>query len=82
MKRSEPQMTKKQVHTDWFKRQRMLWVDEMLCVYGFINREHLCKKFGISNPQASIDLKLFVRENSEWVSYNQSTKRYEANKCK
>lgn len=60
------------------RNQRMAWIDEMLCVYGFINREHICRKFDVSTPQASLDLKRFMENNKEWVSYNQSTKRYEA----
>ena len=39
----------------WFVEQRMAWIAEMLHVYGFINRGHLMRKFGISGTQA-IDL--------------------------
>ena len=50
----------------------------MVEIYGFINREHLMKKFMISMPQASMDLKSFQTNNPKAVQYNKSTKRYEA----
>ncbi|CAM5998707.1 unnamed protein product [Sphagnum balticum] len=40
----------------WFKNYRMEWIAESLRVYGFINREHIMTKFGLSVPQASKDL--------------------------
>ena len=63
---------------NWFENRRVAWIDEMLHVYGFINREHLMRKFGISKPQASKDLKSFERHSSGAMAYNLSTKRYEA----
>ena len=62
----------------WFESQRIAWIAEMLHVYGFINREHLMRKFSISSPQASKDLQSFQRNSSGGVRYNLSTKRYEA----
>ncbi len=50
----------------------------MLRIYGFINRGHLQKKFGISTPQASADLTLFQERNPTMITYNKSKKRYEA----
>ncbi len=32
----------------WFEQHRQDWIAEMLRVYGFINRDHLMRKFGIS----------------------------------
>lgn len=43
----------------WCERQRQEWIAEMLTIYGFINREHLMRKFEISQPQASKDLVAF-----------------------
>lgn len=34
----------------WFESQRIAFIAEMLHIYGFINREHLMRKFGISQP--------------------------------
>lgn len=61
----------------WFENQRVAFIAEMLHVYGFINREHLMKKFSISRPQASHDLTGFMKNSSGRVFYNLSTKRYE-----
>ncbi|MBN9568720.1 MAG: hypothetical protein J0H79_14060 [Alphaproteobacteria bacterium] len=61
----------------WAKAQRQRWIAEMLAIYGFINREHLCRKFWISVPQASTDLREFQRRNPTAITYNASTRRYE-----
>ena len=61
----------------WFENQRIAWIAEMLLIYGFINREHLMKKFGISRPQASNDLRAFDRNSPGYMRYNLSAKRYE-----
>lgn len=62
---------------NWFENRRVAWIAEMLHVYGFINREHLMRKFGISKPQASKDLRAFERLSSGGMRYNPSAKRYE-----
>jgi hypothetical protein len=43
----------------WFVRQRQEWIAETVRIFGFINREHIERKFGVSTPQASIDLAAF-----------------------
>ena len=63
----------------WFIDQRYAWIKECLTVYGYINREHLERKFGISTPQASADLNKFAKLYPELMIYNKSTKRYERN---
>lgn len=63
---------------NWFQRHRLDWIGETLAVFGYINRHHLERKFGISTPQASADLKLYVRLHADAVRYNTTTKRYEA----
>jgi DeoR/GlpR family transcriptional regulator of sugar metabolism len=60
----------------WFRQQRMDWIAETLRVFGFINREHLMKKFGISQPQASKDLTDYQRAHPGTVTYDLSAKRY------
>lgn len=62
----------------WFAQHRQEWIAETLRVFGFINREHIERKFGISTPQASLDIKRFLRENPDFVTYNLSAKRFEA----
>lgn len=57
----------------------MIWITETLRVFGYINREHLMRKFGISQPQASKDLQTFARQSPGAMRYNLHAKRYEAN---
>lgn len=64
--------------SNWFENQRVAFIAEMLHVYGFINREHLMRKFSISQPQASKDLREYQRRSSGSMAYNLSTKRYES----
>lgn len=61
----------------WFERQRMDWIAETLRIFGFINRDHLERKFGVSTPQASKDLKTFTVLFPDVITYNASSKRYE-----
>jgi hypothetical protein len=61
----------------WFENHRLEWIAEMLRVYGYINREHIERKFGISTPQASADLRRFQTEHPGACTYNSKTKRYE-----
>lgn len=51
---------------------------EILHIFGFINRGHLIKKFGVSTQQASTDLNAFMRKYPGIMTYNPNTKRYEA----
>lgn len=63
--------------SNWFQQQRMAWIRETVEIFGFINREHLTKKFGISQPQASIDLAYFMTHTSpKMIEYDASAKRY------
>ncbi len=64
---------------NWFESHRMDWIAETLRVFGFINREHLMKKFGISAPQAAKDFATFRRLNPTAMAYDVSAKRYVAN---
>lgn len=62
----------------WFSETRIEWAREMIAVYGFVNREHIQRKFGVSVPAASSDLKEVRRRYPDEVKYNTSSKRYEA----
>jgi DNA polymerase I-like protein with 3'-5' exonuclease and polymerase domains len=62
----------------WCEQQRHDWIGECLRVFGFINREHLQRKFGISQPQASKDLNAYLKRYPKAMTYNLTTKRYEA----
>ncbi len=61
----------------WAQEQRINWIGEMLEIYGFINREHVQKKFRISIPQAASDFTKFKTLFPQACTYNSSTKRYE-----
>lgn len=63
---------------NWFADHRQGWIAEMLAVYGFINRQHLERKFGISRPQASADLQTYLRTHPDRVRYDTSRKAYVA----
>lgn len=62
----------------WFQNYRQEWIAETVRIFGFINRDHIMRKFGLSSPQASHDLGLFQKNNPNAVEYNTSSKRYEA----
>lgn len=62
---------------NWFAEHRQQWIAETLYVFGFINREHIIRKFRVSVPQASMDLREFQKNNPGIVTYNKSVKRYE-----
>jgi len=64
----------------WAVGQRQIWIAEMIGIYGFINRDHIVRKFGVSVPQASIDLRTFQQEHPNAIFYNAATKRYEPRK--
>lgn len=61
---------------DWFKEQRQQWIAETLRIFGFIRREHIERKFGVSTQQASIDLSAFRKENPRAIEYDSSAKLY------
>jgi len=51
----------------WFEQARQDWIAETLHVFGFIQRHHLMRKFGISMPQASADIQRFQKENPRLI---------------
>lgn len=62
----------------WFEQTRQDWIAETLRVFGFIQRQHLMRKFGISTPQASADLQRFQKDNPAAMTYDSSKKMYVA----
>lgn len=63
---------------NWFASHRQEWIADMLRVYGFINRFHLARKFGISNAQAAIDFRAFNEANPDAMNYDVRKKIYYA----
>ena len=62
----------------WFEQHRMEWIEETLRVFGYINREHLMKKFGVSAPQAANDFREFQKIRPGAMEYDKRAKRYVA----
>lgn len=60
----------------YYHRHRMEWIAETLRVFGFINREHIERKFGLSTPQASIDLRDFQQLYPDAVTYSLTQKKF------
>lgn len=61
----------------WFQDYRIAWIKESVEIFGFIQREHIQKKFGVSVPQASADIGDCMEEHPGLMVYNKSAKRYE-----
>jgi hypothetical protein len=62
---------------DWYLDHRRQWILEMLDIYGFINRGHVVRKFGISEQQVAIDFRQLLKDEPDAMIYNVTTKRYE-----
>lgn len=61
----------------WFLEYRLAWIKESVEIFGQINRENIMRKFQISQPQASIDIREVLRRWPGLMTYNRITKRYE-----
>lgn len=61
---------------NWFAAQRQEWIAETVRVFGFINRAHLVRKFGISVPQASADLRDYQAAHPGMLVYDKTQKCY------
>ena len=63
--------------SDWLKNHRLDWIKESVEIFGTINRVHVQMKFGISTPQASIDIRDAMDRWPNLMEYDKSAKRYE-----
>lgn len=61
----------------WFTEFRLAWIKESVEIFGHIRREHVMRKFGISKPQASMDIAEVLKRWPDLMDYNLSAKRYE-----
>lgn len=61
---------------NWFVEQRIAWIKESLDIFGVVRREHIIKKFGISTPQASYDLREVRKRWPSAMHYDLSEKIY------
>lgn len=55
---------------------RMHLIDFLLAEYGTINRSALCSYFGISQPQASNDLSLYMQLAPSNMAYDATARTY------
>lgn len=62
----------------WPEQQRMKFIAGRLAAQGFINRSHIMGKFGVSVPQASMDIRRYLKDNPGSMAYSVTKKRYEA----
>ncbi|WP_291732280.1 hypothetical protein [Leisingera sp. F5] len=63
---------------NWFAERRQEWIAQMLAVYGFINRQHLMRNFGISGAQAALDFNRFNDAHPNAMTYDNRRKTYVA----
>lgn len=63
----------------WFKEHRLSWIKESVFIFGQINRDNIMRKFGMSMPQASLDIADAMARWPDLMTYNRSAKRYERN---
>lgn len=59
----------------YFRELRIGWIIETIRIFGFINRVHVERKFGVSTPQASKDLQDALRREPK-MTYDKAAKRY------
>lgn len=59
--------------------RRQWFISFCLKKFGHFNRFEICQTFGVSAPQASLDVRRWLEINPGGATYNASRKRYEAN---
>lgn len=63
----------------WFIQHRQAFIADCLRMFGQVNRSTLVERFDISEPQASMDIQRFLRENPEAMIYDGRCKAYVVN---
>lgn len=63
----------------WFINHRQEFIAATLRTFGQINRGLLVERFGISMPQASADIAMFIRERPDVLVYDGKAKAYVLN---
>ncbi len=62
----------------WFQETRLEWMFESIQIFGYLNREHVKRKFEISEAQSALDFREAKRRWPAYFQYNPNQKRYEA----
>lgn len=60
----------------YFEQLRIHWIIEMIEIYGFINRGHVVKKFGVTHQVASSDFGKVQKLHPHLMRYDTSAKCY------
>lgn len=60
----------------WFTEYRFAWIKESVEIFGYVNRTHIVKKFGITATQASTDIREVQARWPDLMEYDLSGKRY------
>lgn len=60
----------------WSARERLLYIEQLGYWRGWVRRQDLVARFGISTPQASADLAAYQELNPGALNYNKSERRY------
>lgn len=60
----------------WQVGQRMEFILNALRASGRINRDDIIRQYGVSMPQASLDLRQFMQMHPNVISYDKSKKAY------
>lgn len=55
---------------------RLIWIDAMLSSGYALNRSDICAAFGVSTPQASLDLTAYRTLHGDKIAYDTSRKNY------
>lgn len=60
----------------WFQEQRFAWIKESVEIFGYVNRSHIVKKFGITKAQAAVDIREVKSRWPDLMEYDLTGKRY------
>lgn len=60
----------------YFAQLRVGWIIESIEIFGFINRSHVVKKFGVSERVASSDFSAVQKLHPHLMRYDPSAKCY------
>jgi hypothetical protein len=60
----------------WALDRRLDYIDWRLARHGEVRRQHLMTAFGVSMPQASVDLNAFIAAHPGAMAYDKSRKLY------
>lgn len=62
----------------WSQQRRLEFIDARLCWDGRLNRADLCETFGISIPQASVDIARYSEQTPGNLLYDKASRAYHA----